>query len=117
MLAIKTSPSVQSSKLLAELDPVPTRRAQQSVKRFALLAAILMLAAQTIAVQHAHGQVAEPVCVVCAFAGNDDSLLPVATHVSLARAVQTSQTLLPAVVAAPRGANTRSNRVRAPPTL
>ena len=117
MLATVTSLGVHSAHALNALDPVLKELTAQSVKRFATLAAILILAAQTIAAQHVHEEAAEPACVVCASAAHDDSLLPVFAAAPLAGAFQRSQTLPPAVVPAPRRANARSNHARAPPSL
>ena len=117
MLAITTGPGVQSAKPLVALGPVPTKLATQSVKRFATLAAILILAAQTIAAQHVHESAAEPVCVVCASTAQEDSLPPVFTPAPHPEAIQRSQTLPLAAVPAPRRANARSNHARAPPSL
>ncbi len=116
-LATATGLSVQFAKALAALNPVPTNLATQSVKRFATLAAILILGAQSIAAQHVHEGAAEPVCLVCASAAQDDSLLPVFTPGPLARGFQRSQTLPPAAVPVPRCANASSNHARAPPSL
>lgn len=51
---------------------------QSGLARLSAAAILLLCAAQTLAIQHAHEHEAEPSCVVCTTAPHDDELAPAA---------------------------------------
>lgn len=94
---------------------VYARVTQFNVRRFALVAALLLLAAQTIVVQHIHADAAGPVCVVCASTAQHASLPAAVAALPIAEACSTR--LTPSQCLAPKGERVHPGRARAPPTL
>jgi hypothetical protein len=94
---------------------VPVRLTQSSTRRFVLAAALLLLAAQTIVVQHIHADASGPDCVVCASTAHHASLPTAVTPLPVADTHPAR--LTPSLCLAPEGEKVQPGRARAPPTL
>jgi len=96
------------------LDTVLARLGHYPARRFAMLAALLLLAAQTVAVQHVHAEPVETFCTICASTAHDDSLLPASQPVLVENSDDETPVLPPHPAA--RQTSTPPTLARAPPT-
>lgn len=93
---------------------VPGALGQHRLKRLALFAGLLLLAAQTLALQHVHIEPGDAACTVCASTLQDDGVATIsdAEPVWPATAIAAPRPDAPAVPSRTRN----STRARAPPT-